>query len=231
MAYFSSNAPLPQNSLDPPPAWEVAQANARLYANAQASRTGRERVYADLPDVESFWGEGPGLAKDASQIIPASELARQSVLNGLVPFGMSNNGNGNATALGAVGPDGQPIYGQAPQVFSLNAPSGNATGMSPANSDPSMPIAAPVPSPFGYLKAMASGKPGVSKRAPCHQSQDATLPCPNRGVSGYAPPWSDAFAMTVEGSQAQSGGGNRGWIALAILGGGLFALAHAGKGR
>ena len=60
MAFLSSNAPLPQNSLQPPPAWKVAASNARLYANAQASMTGRERVYSDLPGIESFWGEGAG---------------------------------------------------------------------------------------------------------------------------------------------------------------------------
>ena len=225
MAYFSSDAPLPQNSLDPPPAWKVAASNTRLYQNAQASRTGRERVYADLPDVESFLSEGAGLTVDAAYIIPASELARRSVLNGLSPLGADSN----ATAAGATSPTGQPIYGQAPQVFSLNAPSAQAIGASPATSSQSMPQAAPVPTQYGYFKA-AEGPALPVRKFPTVIQPGGELACQQRGVSGYAPPWSDAFAI-VAGKCPSGSGGNKAmpWVVLAILGAGLVGLTQAGK--
>lgn len=226
MAFLSSNAPLPQNSLQPPPAWKVAASNARLYANAQASMTGRERVYSDLPGIESFWGEGAGLARDAAYIIPASEMARRSVLNGLTPLGTASS---VASDTGAMSPViGQPIAANPPQVLSLNAPAAQAVGASPVvfPTSPTMPIGAPTPGPYGYMKPGGS-QMQHARRAPHVQPGQSSIPCASRGVSGYAPPWSDAFAVVTGQCGARPSSMN--WWVLGILGAGLVGLAHAGK--
>lgn len=205
MAFLPTNAPLPQNSLDPPPAWEVAASNARLYQNFMASRTGRERVYANMPGVESFWAEGPGLAKDASYIIPASELARQSVLNGLTPLNNSP----------AVSPQGLPISASPPQVLSLNAPATSATiqttttpsiAVYPTTS--TMPQGAPIPSVYGYMN------PGWTPDAGAYLSSD--------GMGQFSPPWSDAF-NSVPPPVAAAPDPNIPWYIL-----GIILLAAAG---
>lgn len=83
MPYLSSFAPLPQNSLDPvPPDKAAAWYQARM-RDFMFSRTGRERVYSNIPTAESFFDQWPGLAVDAAQIIPQSETARESLLYGL----------------------------------------------------------------------------------------------------------------------------------------------------
>lgn len=195
--FLPNNASLPQNSLNPPTAQEIQATNARLYQNFMASRTGRERVYSTLPTVESFWGEGAGLAKDASEIIPGSELARRSVLNGLSPL----NGHSNAAATAAT-VTGTPVLATAPTVLSLNAPSHSLT--MPTSSVPSnlvsptqtiMPAAAPVPGPYGYMNPPAIPSMAALP-APASVQNDGMVQS-SCGLSGYAPPWSDAFATAV----------------------------------
>lgn len=227
MAYLSSNAPLPQNSLNSPPAWKVAEANARLYENFMASRTGRERVYADLPGADSFWALGAGTAKDASVQIGASELARRSVLNGLSPLGVENT----STAVGAVGPTGQPLYAQPPAVYTLNGPGGQAMGASPVYTpdSPILPQAAPVPSQFGYLAP--SQQSPVLPAAPSQSPVPAAGPCTQRGIAGIAPPWGDAFVAFPPQCAAVSGPSSGQWWALGILGAGLVGLAAMNKKR
>ena len=226
MAYFSSDAPLPQNSLDPPPAWKAAASDARKAFFFNASRTGRERVYADLPSLDSFFQETPGLAVDAAQIVPASELARQSVLNGLVPLGTQDN----ATALGATSPSGQPIFGAPPVVLSLNAPGGQTTASQDYfSSTPIMPVAAPVPSQYGFMDAPSANVPAKRKHLQTSEP-GASLPCPpKRGFAGYAPPWSDAYAMVEGNCPAAAGSTGFPWVMLAIFAGGLIGLSYAGK--
>ena len=195
--FLPNNASLPQNSLNPPTAQEIQATNARLYRNFMASRTGRERVYSTLPTVESFWAEGPGLAVDANQIIPGSELARRSVLNGLSPL----NGNSNAAATAAT-VTGTPVLATAPTVLSLNAPTNSLT--MPTSNTPSalvyptstiMPEAAPIPGPYGYMNP-PQGMQTPSLPAPASVQNDGTVQS-SCGLSGYAPPWSDAFATAV----------------------------------
>lgn len=130
MAYVSSSAPLPQNSLMPPPADEVAASNARILANFEASRTGRERVYATLPTAAELWDVSSGLAVDANQRLGESEYARQSVLIGM---GLPAELAGGSLAE---------IQANAPQIVSLN---GDNSGGGLANTqNGTMPAPAPV---------------------------------------------------------------------------------------
>jgi hypothetical protein len=83
MGYVSSTAPLPQNSLDPPSQSEQAASYHRLFRDHQASRTGRERVYANIPTAEQLYPVSLGLAVNAAGILNASENGRESILIGV----------------------------------------------------------------------------------------------------------------------------------------------------
>lgn len=151
MAYMSSSAPLPQNSLMPPPAAKVAASNARIARDFLASRTGRERVYSTLPTAASFWGMGPGLAVDANQMIGQSETARQSVLIGLgLPANLEE-------------PTLDQITTAAPTVVSLNAP--DTTGGIDQSQTGLMPAAAPSQTYGGLWASPKNADRGRGQRA------------------------------------------------------------------
>lgn len=118
MSYVSSSAPLPQNSTMAPPAAEAAASQRRLWQDFEASRRGRERVYANLPTAADLYALSPGLAVDAQRILTQSETARQSVLNGL----------GLPASLLPVA-----IVVSAPTVVSLNAGEAVDGTMAPEN--------------------------------------------------------------------------------------------------
>ena len=217
--FLPNTAGLPQNSLDPPTAAEVAAANRRLYDNFQASRTGRERVYADLPAVETMWDEAPGLAKDASYIIPASELARRSVLNGLTPTADYTN---SGTALSS----------SAPVIYSLNAPATSqniATSSIPSSAvspqQTVMPAVAPIPSPYGYLTPPVTM---TAAPAPIVRNGEGSG-CP--GLSGVTPPWSDAFITAAAGQESINGNSRMPYFVLAVVLLAGFTLTQMGEGR
>ena len=193
-----STAGLPQNSLDPPTAQQVAATNRRLYQNFMASRTGREAIYSTLPSVESFWDEGAGLAKDVQYIVPASEMARRSVLNGLSPLGTANNATATASSSSGMG-----VSVTVPTVLSLNAPSNSQTISTLAMPSPVvspqqtiMPEGAPVPSSYGYLNP---GTPPSIAPSGTMAIAAASLPGNGNGcgMGGYTPPWSDAFTSAA----------------------------------
>jgi len=136
MAYMSSSAPLPQNSLMPPPADEVRASNARILQSFLASRTGRERLYANIPTAAELWEVSPGLAVDANQRLGESEYARQSILVGL---GLPSDLSGASLAQ---------VRSNAPQVVSLNGAVTTAGGLDTTQNG-LMPAPAPVPTVGG----------------------------------------------------------------------------------
>src|SRR5208283_577023 len=140
MPYLSSSAPLPQNSLMPPPADQAAASNARLLRDFLQSRHGRERLYSTIPTAASLWNLGPGLAVDANQMLGQSESARESVLIGLgLPQSLQE-------------PTLDEIAAAAPVVVSLNA--SDTTGGLDATQTGLMPSPAPVQT-YGGLWASA----------------------------------------------------------------------------
>ncbi len=124
MSYFTSSAPIPQNSLLPPPAWKGANADARRQANFDLSRTGRERLYANIPVGADFARYSLNLAVDAQTMLNASEAARQTVLNGV-------GDSTNAGFLAGLEADLASLLANAPVVLSLNG--SNAIAPSQAN--------------------------------------------------------------------------------------------------
>lgn len=77
MAYRSSSAALPQNSLTPAPA--NPDSDARILATKRAINEGRQRLYDNTPPISSFLTMGPGVAADAARMMQRSELAHQSM--------------------------------------------------------------------------------------------------------------------------------------------------------
>ena len=230
-----SNAVLPQNSLNPPTAFEIAATNRRLYQNFMASRTGREAVYSTLPSAESFWAEGAGLTKDVQYIVPASEMARQSVLNGLSPLGSANNATATAASSSGMG-----VTVTAPVVYSLNAPANSLTIATLAAASPVvspqqtiMPEGAPIPSYYGYMNP-----PAPAFSVPSSGPLPPTMAMPGDGVpsgtgcglSGVAPPWSDAFTSAAA-STATAPNPNMPYFVLGAILLAAFGLSQMHEGK
>ncbi len=224
MAYLSSSAPIPQNSTMPPPAWEGPALLARLQRNAEYSRTGRERVYANMPTAASLWALCPGLAVDANGVIQASELARQMVLNGIAPpqdmQAASTSNTGVYPDLYAGGATGQASL-ESPTVIPLNA----AGPVSSAPATPLYPtIPAAAPTQVGNLLIESPPAPmgGRMKTARSYSPKGG----PGCGLSGFAPAWGDAYALPAA---PLPGAGNVGLWALAGVG--ALVLLFSRKGR
>ena len=224
-----SNASLPQNSLDPPTAREIADTNRRLYQNFMASRTGREAAYSTLPSVESFWDEGAGLAKDVQYIVPASEMARRSVLNGLSPLGTANNATARAHTSSGMG-----VMVTAPTVLSLNAPSTSQSIATLSTPSPVvspqqtiMPEAAPVPGPYGYMNPGTPASIAPSGTLAPTMAADSAPAC---GLSGYMPPWSDAFTSAAAAT-APATNPNMPYFVLGVILLAAFGLSQVHEGK
>ena len=233
MSFVSPSAPLPVNSGSPAPAVIDTAMVARI---ANASRTGRERVYANIPTAASFWDLGPGLAVDASQILPQSEQSRQAVLIGLSPETVYISDEATL----------EKIQASAPVVSSLTGSPGDTGGASTSESG-LMPAPAPHQT-FGHLWASAKlpgggtgyGQRGVIANVVTRPARGHFTATPALGPgcslaylkgSGFArppaPPWGGASMM--EGSGIFHGSGSS-LLWLLAAGVGLALLAKK-KGR
>ena len=175
MAYRSSSAALPQNSLTPAPA--NPDSDARLVATTRAINEGRQRLYDNTPSVESFLKMGTRTAADAVRMIQRSDLAHQSM------FG-----------AGPLQSTSEDRASHVPIVVPLN---------------------------------------GGSEVQPVLRSSPPTVTMPARipqGMTGYSPPWADAFAPAPS---AGNGDGGSGWLKWVLIIGGVLLIAGAasGKGR
>ncbi len=225
MSYFLSSDPIPQNSLLPPPAWKGQASDARRQANFDFSRTGRERLYANLPTGADFLPLSPDLAACAQGMINASDAARQTVLNGV-------GDDGNTSFFTTIEADLASIITNAPQVFSLNgsnavAPAQANTGSVSASGGnatvfPTMPARAP--QDFRGTWIHPTG-PTPTKSVSAKQRQVAPPGC---GMSGFSPAWGDAYTL-AQASTAGSGGTGLGWLLLAAAGVGLLAMRRKGR--
>ena len=234
--FVSSSAPLPTNSLAVgPPEIDMA-ARARDF---MASRTGRERVYANTPTAASLWREGHGLAVDANQILQQSETSRQSILIGLeLPQLLQDAMLMQEATLAQ-------IQASAPVVTSLNA---SAATVSPGTTletsqNGLMPAPAPVQTTgqlwgSGKLPQTGPGQRGIMgvTRGPVKHGhtnlQDLGPGCPASLVvgsprGGYGPDWGDASA-SPEGAESP---GLNPWIVIGAALAAIGIAGLAGKGR
>lgn len=194
MAYVDASAPLPQNSAMPVPRAELEASDRRRMAAFMASRTGRERVYANLPTAAELWNVSHGLAADANQIIGQSEVSRQSVLIGMgLPYDLSDAATDSIDMVAAA----------APVVVSLNGD--NAVG-SGATQNGTMPAAAPVWDPSVGLYREGP-KTGANKRRNTHfevKQQLAEMGIAQVSSTQSIGPGCRAVSAIPKGSQSQT---------------------------
>lgn len=231
MAFVSPSSPLPYNSAVPgPPVIDTDYVN--MVANA--SRTGRERVYANVPTAASLFHLGGGLAVDANQILQQSEQSRQAVLIGLAP----------ATSYLADDASLAEIQANAPVVSSLQGSPGDVatfsgeSGLMPAPA-PHLTYGGIWASPKLPGGGTGSGQLGVNTivtRPSKHflKTTDKLGPgctltfTKGAGLRPPAPPWGDAGMLQMPTSGAMSGGGMV-WLGLGAVA--VLALLAKKKGR
>jgi hypothetical protein len=236
----------------------LRKADAKVQAMRLTSATGRAQLFNTLINpngLSETLGTGAGL--DAAKLQQQTENSRASaILGGESPAwtAAASGGNGGAGSVAE-------IIRNAPEVVSLNRGGGCQVQApvykpSPVQPDPQpgMPQRAVniVTTPMGPLNfqgqpsTLPSSYPqmqpyAVSSRA---ASQAESLPIKQyysilsgpQGLTGYAPPWSDAGVQANGGVQDDSGVGvgqwlmDHPWLALLLASGGVYALSRR-KGR
>jgi len=84
--FLPNDAPLPQNSLDPPCPSKVRRSNCRIAADRLASTTGRTAAFVTVPTIGSLHAAGGyNLAADGAKLLQQTSVARASALTTGVP--------------------------------------------------------------------------------------------------------------------------------------------------
>lgn len=216
---------------------------ARKLANFNFSRSGRQRLYANIPAAADLSSLGLGLAADASQMLAASESSRQAIL-----IGVGDSDSASSSPFATTLADLQALISGAPQVLSLNgsnsvAPAGGSS--SPATSVtagaqngatlvPTMPQAAPRPYAGVYLNPAQTKGPVRPDRT----AKQFRAGPPGCGLGQYPPAWSDAYlSMPAAPAAPAYSSGVLGWIqrnpiaALLVGIGGAVAIHQTQKRR
>jgi hypothetical protein len=210
--YLPSNTPILQDQREAA-ALHEAQSDARIQAMRRTSACGRARLFNTLVNPNSVADSiGMGTALDTAKLQAQTEASRAS---GILAIGGSASAGGPSTAE---------IIANAPEVVSLNrgggcsAPSYQPMPLGP-DPQPGMPQRAPI---------IVQGPDG-----PMHyRGADATYQGYPTGLTGYAPPWSDADVLPNGGIQGVGVGAwlmDHPWLALLLAGGGVYALARRNK--
>ena len=245
--YLPSNTPLLTDQRAAA-ARKGAESDARVQAMRRTSACGRARLFNTLINPHSLSEAlGTGVGLDAAKLQQQTQTSRAS---GILSTGESYSAAGANDGTQA-GPSVAEIIRNAPEVVSLNRGGGCQTQNVykpvplPQNLQPGMPQRAPaiVQTPNGPLSFHGAPSTipgdyppyGISGRA---TSQPSALPVTgyfsilHQGLTGYAPPWSDAGVLSNDGVQDGSGVGVGGWImdhpwlALLLAGGGVYALSR-----
>ncbi|HXU79236.1 MAG TPA: hypothetical protein VN794_21840 [Methylomirabilota bacterium] len=210
------------------------------------SAKGRAALFQTVVSPDSV-GEslGVGAALDTARLQSQTETARAVAI-----LGTSGSGAGESV---------QEIIRNAPEVVSLNRGS-NCGILAPVQQQrtvnpvprPGMPQRAPaiVQTPQGPLNFVGAPStvpgavpeiqgpvflPGKGGPAPAPYATQYYKIENNLGLTGYAPPWSDAWVTETQQNQQGSDMGVASWIsanpwlALAIAGAGVFALSKRRK--
>jgi len=226
--YLPSNTPLLKGQREHAACCQAKSA-LRVAATRRQMAEGRAGIFETIIAPEELAHEiGIGLAVNAQKLQDQTLAARASAFLGVDP-----EENHEATIA-------EMIAG-APTVVSLNRQP-DQTGCSDIvfsqqlvgpDPTPSMPHGAPtiVRTEFGdmYFRGKDATYPGAYPSGmPLGSGQ---------GLTGYNPPWSDAWVMPNGNGDGSSDVGVGGWIkehpwwALAIAGAGVFALSKGTKGR
>lgn len=194
----------------------------RIAAMRRISATGRARVFQTMIEpaaVVASMGTGAGL--DTARLQRQTETSRALGLLSGAPAKKSSAPDESREAIR-----------KAPEVVPLNpggaCPTpGAARYLLPANAAPLMPQRAPavVATPQGPLHFAG----GLASPAAPAVKYDSIV----SGLTGFAPPWSDAFVPDVAQNAAVNDMGVVSWISahpwlsLAIAGAGILALSRS----
>ena|ERR1035441_7780323 len=225
--YLSSAAPILPGDRERA-ARKLACAAARRNDAAVQSVDGRLELWQTITspaDLAQMFGAQ--LGANALMMQSETAVARQDALLGT---GTDISLNPSAVVQQAATPTVQQVMASAPKSYSLNGQPSQVNGcewvvpppvpLGPSPS-PTMPLRAPVV----YQTAIgpASMPPGTT--------QSRTL----EGLTGYAPPWSDALVTDSQSQMDNPDAGVGGWIAshpwlaLAIAVGGAVVLSRRQK--
>lgn len=211
--YLPSNTPLLTDQRAAA-ARHAAESDARVQSMRRTSACGRARLFNTLLNPNSISDSlGVGAGLDAAKLQQQTEASRAS--------GLLSTGSPDSPATTA--PSIAELMANAPEVVSLNRGGGCKT--------PSY-----LPVPLG-----PDPTPGMPHRAPrivqgpngpmYYRGADATYQGYPTGLTGYAPPWSDAGVLPNGGVPDSQGAfatwvSAHPWLALLIAGGGVFALSR-----
>lgn len=208
--YLSSNTPILTKQREDA-ARHGAESDARIDAMRRTSACGRVRLFNTLVAPNQVADAiGMGTALDTAKLQAQTEASRAT---GIL-------GTGGQIDTGA-GPSAAEIIAGAPEVVSLNRGGGCAS-----------PSYTPVPLGPDPTPGMPARAPNIVQgpNGPMYyRGADATFQgnYPTRtavGLTGYAPPWSDAGMIPTDG--AGSWLMDNKWLALALGAAGVFALSR-----
>jgi hypothetical protein len=222
--YLPSNTPIMQEEQDEY-VRRVGQDAADTANMRLTSALGRTRLFNTMVNPLSVvCGQGMGTGLDVAKLQAQTQDARATAILGT---------GGQIDTEVSGGPSIPDIIANAPEVVSLNrgggckTPSYAPTALWPSP-QPGMPGRAPriEQSPYGpmYFRGEDSTMQGSY---PTRTGVEA-----RRGLTGYAPPWSDAGVLPNGGSQGfpDTGVGqwisDHPWFALALAGAGALVLSR-----
>jgi hypothetical protein len=244
--YLPSNSPILAGD-QRRAACHAAESDARILATQQIAAAGRCRIFnALIPPNAVNDNLGIGAAVNVAKLQDQTVISRASGLLGM------------ADISGDPGPSAAQIITSAPEVVSLNRAGSCGTPYAPVplqtGVKPGMPQRGPsiVMSDTGpmHYRGTDATIPGTYPTPLMHQQSTMTvgppLVAPNpqvpfwpfmeesqiKGLTGYAPPWSDAWVMqqgVAESSGAMNWIADHPWWVLAAAGAGVFALSRRGK--
>lgn len=252
--YLPSNTPILQDQRESA-ARHGAESDARIQAMRRTAACGRARLFNTLISPSRVADTiGMGTAVNAQKLQNQTEVSRAVGILG-------TGGQLNATGSGSgSGPSIAQIIAGAPEVVSLNRGGGcNTPSYKPVplgpDPRPGMPQRAPniVQTSMGAMsyrgadstipgaQASVNALPMQSYSLGRGSSQSSALPIKayyeilNRGLTGYAPPWSDAGVLPnggLPGSPDMGVGAwlmDNPWLVLALASGGIYALSRRNK--
>jgi hypothetical protein len=189
---------------------KAACSDARVRSTKRAAACGRAQLFNTLISANQVNAQmGIGAAIDVAKVQDQSEVARAT--------GLLATGPGAAEL-----PSLQEIMAAAPEVVSMHRGAGCG-----------QPASLPAPSTRIVRPSMPDRAPQIveSQYGPMHfRSAESSTALTRSGLTGYAPPWSDAFveadSQLVPAGEFTSWIADHPWWTLALAGVGIYALSR-----
>ena len=227
--FLSSDSGIGPNSLQAPDECYSAASDHRAAQFNRDAASGQQTLLEDIPTLDSFYALSPQTGDNAARLLHQSSIARSLGITGRV-------------AQQDLGSDSV----KAPVILPLNATMTQVQGCEKVQPVPTfapavrveqprmvMPAPAPVqttnnrgviiyPRPADIAHVEVLPRPS----APVSQDRLDVLYAKTGGLSGFAPPWGDAWALpdVQPGVEAEEG---TPWLKWALIAGGALLLAGA----